>query len=64
MDAVLGQKTEIDAWWTVYKNGRVVARERSRLSAPLTESYEDLAEKESVLIGELAREIAVKLAKL
>ena len=64
MDAFLGQKKQFDAWWRVYKNGRVVARERSRLSAPLTESYEDLAEKESVLIGELAREIAVKLAKL
>ena len=64
MYAVLVHKIQIDAWWTVYKNGRVASRERSRVSAPLTESYEDLAEKESVLIGELAREIAVKLAKL
>ena len=64
MDAVLGQKQKLAPGGRCIKTAGSLPANAAVLSAPLTESYEDLAEKESVLIGELAREIAVKLAKL
>lgn len=64
MDAVLGKNIVLDAWWTIYKDNRVVTRERSRLQATLTGSYEKLVEEESKLIGELARQISLKISKL
>ena len=64
MDAVLGRKLELDVWWTVYKNGRVAVRDRTRLSSPLGDTYEDLAGRQSALINELAGQIAARLAKM
>lgn len=64
IDAVFGQKLEMDVWWTVYKNNNTVIRERSRLSVPLGDSYENLADSLSGAINEMARQIAVKLSKL
>jgi len=62
-DATLGKEVVLDIWWTVYKNSRSIIRERSRLQLPIGNSYESLVEKESTLIGELARQIAVKISK-
>ena len=62
--AVLGKKMETDVWWTVYKNGNVVYRQRSKQSADLEPDFEALAEVQSKLINELALQIAQKLAKL
>lgn len=62
-DAVLGQEIKLDAWWTVYKNGRMVIRERSRLQLPVGNGYQNLVVAESALIGQLARQIAEKIAK-
>ena len=64
IDAVLGRKLELDVWWTVYKNGRVAVRDRTRLSSPLGDTYEDLAGRQSALINELAGQIAARLAKM
>ncbi len=63
MEAILGQSLQLDVWWTVYKNGQVVIRERSRLSSSLGNTYEDLANRQSALINELAQQIAAELAK-
>ena len=59
-----GRKLELDVWWTVYKNGRVAVRDRTRLSSPLGDTYEDLAGRQSALINELAGQIAARLAKM
>ena len=64
INAVLGQKLEVDAWWTVYKGNNTALRDRSRLSVPLGDSYESLADGLSGAINEMARQIAVKLSKL
>lgn len=63
MDAVLGRKLELDVWWTVYKNGRVAVRDRTRLSSPLGDTYEPGRPPER-LINELAGQIAARLAKM
>lgn len=64
MDAVLGQNLELDVWWTVYKNGRTVIRERARLSSPIDNSYENMVDQAGALINQLAGQIAAGLAKL
>lgn len=63
IDAVLGEKLELDVWWTIYKQGQMIYRKRSDKTSPLTNSYEDLAKQLSLLINDLAKEIAVNLAK-
>ena len=63
-NAILGQKLEMDVWWTVYKNGDVIVRNRSKLSSELGNSYEDLADKQSKLINDLALQISQRFAKM
>lgn len=62
LEAVPGKELTLDIWWTVYKNGRLFARDRSRQTTPLAADYENLADELSRLVGVLAQQIAEKLA--
>lgn len=63
-DAVLGEYAELDVWWTIYKGNKIIYRQRSKFDAPTVNSYEDMVEQQSRLVGLLAKEIAEKFAKL
>ncbi|MBQ8785892.1 MAG: membrane integrity-associated transporter subunit PqiC [Alphaproteobacteria bacterium] len=63
-DAELNDKVTLDAWWTIYRNGKNVARGRSTLDAPAGDTYDSIVNAQSNLINEMAKQIAQKLSKL
>ncbi|MBR2884267.1 MAG: membrane integrity-associated transporter subunit PqiC [Alphaproteobacteria bacterium] len=64
-DGTLKQDVVLSAWWSIFdKNGKLVVREKSDLTRSLGKTYDDLALQNSVLVSELAEQIASKLAKL
>lgn len=64
-DGSWNQQAYLDAWWTIMNaDSKVLARERSQLSAPLGEGYQNYAMAQSRLVGELSRQIAEKISRL
>lgn len=64
LGGVLGDTIGLDAWWTISKNGNVVFRGRTTLSEKISDSYDDLVTKESVLLNKMALQIVEKLISL
>lgn len=63
-DGKLGETVEIDAWWSINKGQTLVAREQSSFSIPVDNNYNDLVEKQSILLEQLSENIAQRIAKL
>lgn len=64
-DGKFGDKVTLDAWWTITnKDGKVLANEHSSFEILLGDDYDNLVEKQSVLINKLSIEIAKKINKL
>lgn len=60
-----GDKAVLNAWWTVFDgNGDSVLRKNTKLSVPLGQGYNALAEQQSILLGELSADIYKSLLKL
>lgn len=65
MDGTWNKQAVLDVWWTITnRQNRVLKRERSSLSAPLTTGYENYVQIQSQLIAELSARIANALIKL
>ena len=65
MDGTWNKQAVLDVWWTVTDSrNKVLKRERTSLSAPLGKTYEDYAQVQSRLLGELSARIAAVLAKI
>ena len=65
MDVTCNKQAVLDVWWTVTDSrNKVLKRERTSLSAPLGKTYEDYAQVQSRLLGELSARIAAVLAKI
>lgn len=65
MDGTWNKQAVLDVWWTVTDSrNKVLKRERTSLSAPLGKTYEDYAQVQSRLLGELSARIAAILAKI
>lgn len=62
IDINLGNSMLFDAWWSVSKNGNVVKRQRFKQDIKIGESYDNMVENLSVLIGEMSKQIAVAIA--
>lgn len=58
-------KVYLDAWYSIYnKNGVNISNERIKFDMEIGDSYEDLVQKQSILISKLSEQIAKNLAKL
>ena len=65
LDGRFGDMAQLDAWWTITGQDRqMLAREHTYLKTPVGDSYNDLVEKQSWLIGELSSKIAHRISKL
>jgi len=64
-DAVLGDKAVISAMWSI-KNGddKVLFSKMSYMEAGISEEYNDMVKKLSDLMGNLTKEITLKISKL
>lgn len=59
------RQAELDAWWSILNaDGKIVARNKVNLSRPLGTGYDNLVQQQSVLLEELAAQIAARLARL
>lgn len=64
-DGTWRKTADLSVWWSVFDgNGKLRAREKTDLQKKLGKKYEDLAIKDSELVGELAGIIAERLSKL
>ena len=64
LDAVLGDKADMVAWYTVKdKAGQVVVHQKFAATVLLGKTYDDLAKGYSELLADLSREIANVLIK-
>lgn len=64
-DGTWGKTADLSVWWSIFDgNGKLKAREKTDLQRKLGKKYEELAIKDSELVGELAGVIAQKLAKM
>ena len=60
-----GDIVVLNAWLTVFDgNGDSVLRKNTKLSVPLGQGYNALAEQQSILLGELSADIYKSLLKL
>lgn len=58
-------KVYLDSWYSVYNRNSVnVINERVKFDTELGNTYEDLVEKQSILVSKLSEAIAKKLARL
>lgn len=59
------QKVVLDAWWSIFdRNNNLITRDKINLECPLGDNYDELVKQQSTLIGELAKQIAARLARL
>ena len=59
------QKAILDAEWAILDaKGREIVHERSSFSTPLGNTYEELVQKQSLLLSRLAEQIAQKLVRI
>lgn len=63
-DAVMDANVTLDAWWTIFKNGNIIARGRTSVSGEVQKGFDGIVEEQSRLIGLMAEQIAVRIAKL
>ena len=64
-DGIWRKTADLSVWWSIFDgNGKLRAREKTDLQRKLGKRYEDLAIKDSELVGELAGIIAERLSKL
>lgn len=63
-DAIMDNKVMLDAWWTVFKNGNIVARGRTSVSGEPEKGFDGIVGEQSRLINIMAEQISVKIAKL
>ena len=63
-DAVMYRKAELDAWWTIYKGNRIVARGRTKLDNKPRSGYNGIVAEQSSMINTMAEQIARKLIRL
>ena len=64
-DAILRHQVSMDAWWTISKRGKVVARGRTKLESKLQKwGYEAIVEEQNYMINKMARQIVEELVKL
>ncbi len=60
-----GETANLAAWWMVYdKNEKLLNRKKTELSLPLEDGYNNLAMQQSLLTGELSKQIAAFLSRL
>ncbi len=65
MDGTWNREAVLETWWSISDSqSRVIKRQKTSLTAPLGNSYEDYVQTQSRLMGELAQQIAQTLAKL
>lgn len=61
-DAVDGEMAYLEAWWSISNaNGEITAQGKTNLSAPITHSYDSYIRTQSILIGQMAEQIAKKI---
>lgn len=64
-EGIWDENAVLNAWWVVLnKNNKVVFREKSELSTPISDDYDSLVVGQSKLISQLAQEIAAKVSGL
>ena len=64
-DAVMRQKVSLDAWWTISKKGKIVARGRTKLENEIKKwGYDGIIEEQNRMVNQMAKQIAEKLVKL
>ena len=63
-DSTINSKATLDAWWTIFKNGNIVARGRTTLSNTPARGYDGVINEQSKLLNQMAQQIAEKIAKL
>lgn len=64
-EGVWNENAVLDAWWSILdSDNKSVARDQVSLSRPLGQTYDNLVQQQSILLGELSEKIAARLAKL
>ncbi|MBR1649084.1 MAG: membrane integrity-associated transporter subunit PqiC [Alphaproteobacteria bacterium] len=63
-DAIMDAQATLDAWWTIFKNTKAVARGRTTISHDVKGGYDGIVIEQSKLLSEMARQIAQKISQL
>lgn len=64
-DGSFDKTVKLDAWWSLIdRNNQIIRRHRVDLSLPVKNSYDNMVIQQSILIGELAKNIATEIKKL
>lgn len=63
-DAVMDEKVIFDAWWSIYKGQRLIARGRTKENALIFKGFDGIVTEQNILLDKMAKQIALKLSKL
>ena len=65
MDTVLNETAELNAWWMIYdKDEKLIYRQQTSETINVGTTYQDMTAAQSILLGKLSEQIALKIAKL
>lgn len=65
LDGTWKQEASLSAWWTIFNNNsQAIIRQKTEFKIPLGQNYDNLAQQYSLLINQLAQEIALQITKL
>ena len=64
MNAILGDKAELEAWYTIKNNSKkTLVQQKFADTVAIGKTYEDVASGYSQLLGKLSQDIATSLIK-
>lgn len=63
MDAILGDKVNLEAWFTIQKEGKIVDRQKFFAEQSIGKTYDDIANGYSALWSQLSQRIGKVLKK-
>ncbi len=65
LGGVFGENAVLEAWWYIAdKNSKILVKEQTDLTEPLSSGYDVLVEKQSIMVGQLSKQIAEKIRGL
>lgn len=65
LDGEFDKNATLEAWWYILnRNGQIIYRGQTSLSRPTGDNYEEFVSAQSLLLAEMARQIAAKIITL